>query len=424
MEVEDNLYKAEEELDSEDEISIFIITENDDEEEKYDKDELCYTIDVKTPINYQDLKKIIKEKILKDNHFNIIYEGNKYCDEKNKDTLMNLSEGDRLYIKKTIIKESWTNVKFHLDDCLNEVDRKCVKLSGILHICLVEYIAHKLNNVNLIKNPEVKFIISEFKKDVNVEVNPEEDIKQNLKRNTGNNILTYMKYVKEIITINEINNLFQLFNKAQQDDIINYWSILSKYHGFNKLFEQNFAQALKNTYFEYSLIGVSIYEQKGKKQFLNDIDNCPNPKVVYLYHGSQTDNVAKIVTTGFLYTRKPFYGMGIYFSDMLDYVSFYSGGNNYKTRRKNFGKTLPLNETFSCVGSVVYYDQEKKIDIYDMKYHVNELDHFPTYKEIQSKYKDKMVQPNGVHFVRIEPEKGQVIKGEEYIEIQKKKGNL
>ena len=29
-----------------------------------------------------------------------------------------------------------------------------------------------------------------------------------------------MKYIKEIITIDEINNLLQLFSKAQQNDII------------------------------------------------------------------------------------------------------------------------------------------------------------------------------------------------------------
>ena len=45
-------------------------------------------------------------------------------------------------------------------------------------------------------------------------------------------------------------------------------------------------------------------------------------QVKYLYHSSQAENVANIVTTGFLYTRKPFYDMGIYFSDMLDYISF------------------------------------------------------------------------------------------------------
>ena len=418
-----------EELGEEEEISIFIITEDPNNETKVQNmekefNEKSYNLEVKTPIKYKDLKIIIKEKILGTYHFYIIYEGKKYDDEENEDEFMYLSEGDKLYAKVTIIKECSTNVKFHLDGDINEADKKCVKLTGILHICLVDYIAQKLNNINLIKNPEVKYIISEFKKDTNLEIDAKEDIKQNLKRKEGNNILTYMKYIKEIITINEISNLFKLFNKAQLDDIINHWSILSKYEAFNKLFERNFSEALNKSYFEYSLIGVSIYEQKRKKEFLDEINKCCNPQVKYLFHGSQIDNVANIITTGFLYTRKPFYGMGIYFSDMLDYISFYSGGNNYKNRRKNFGKTLPLNETFSCVGSAIFYDNDKKKEIYDTKYHIKELDHFPDYDEIVKNYKKKMVEKNGVHFVRVEPERGQVIKGKTLVDKAIKKGKF
>ena len=105
--------------------------------------------------------------------------------------------------------------------------------------------------------------------------------------------------------------------------------------------------------------------------------------------------------------------MGIYFSDMLDYVSFYSGGKDFDNRRDNFGLTLPKNSTFSCIAAEVYYSEDLKREIFDFDLFVDELDHFPTYEEIKKNYKDKMVEKNGVHFIRVEPEGGQVKEMEE-----------
>ena len=93
--------------------------------------------------------------------------------------------------------------------------------------------------------------------------------------------------------------------------------------------------------------------------------------------------------------------------------------------RNNFGKVLPVGKTFYCVGTEIFYDKDKKEDVYDWrKYYVDELDHFPTYDELKSKYKDKMVEQNGVHFARVEPQHGQVIKNEELIYHAKKKGKF
>ena len=135
---------------------------------------------------------------------------------------------------------------------------------------------------------------------------------------------------------------------------------------------------------------------------------CPNLIVRYLFHGTQIDPISKIITGGFRYTRKAFYGMGIYFSDMLDYVSFYSGGKNYESRRDNFGSVLNVKDTFSCVSAEVYYSKSKKKEIYDYSLYVDELDHFPTYQELKRDYPDKMVEKQGIHFARVEPSGGQV----------------
>ena len=134
-----------------------------------------------------------------------------------------------------------------------------------------------------------------------------------------------------------------------------YWGCLSNYAEYNSFFEQEFTKDLKNTKFDYSLISLGILERKDKAEYKLKRDKCLNMKKRILYHGSQIDPISSILTEEFKYTRKAFYGMGIYFSDMLDYVSFYSGGTDYYTRRALFGKILPVQSTFSCVAAEVFY---------------------------------------------------------------------
>ena len=222
------------------------------------------------------------------------------------------------------------------------------------------------------------------------------------------------------MTDEKIKTLLEIVGSKSKEEIINYWKILSLYEEFNQLFWIEVSNALKNSYFEYSLISLSMFEENNKKDFLKEKKNCKNLMAKYLFHGTLIDPISKILTKGFIYTRKAFYGLGVYFSDMLDYVAFYSGGKDYKSRRSYFGCTLPINETFSCVSSEVYYDKTKKKNIYDFSLMVNDLDHFPTYEEIKRDYPDKMVEKNGVHYARIEPEYGQVRNKEEIISDIKK----
>ena len=49
--------------------------------------------------------------------------------------------------------------------------------------------------------------------------------------------------------------------------------------------------------------------------------------------------------------------MGVYFTNMLDYVLFYSYQNN---KRENWGKIIPVGNTFSCVANIIFYDKNKK----------------------------------------------------------------
>ena len=115
----------------------------------------------------------------------------------------------------------------------------------------------------------------------------------------------------------------------------------------------------------------------------------------------------------FFIQENHFKGMGVYYSDMLDYISFYARNETFTSLKKNFGKVIPLGITFSLVGTIVFYNKEKKKDIYDYRYYHLELDHFPTYEEILSNYPDKMVEKNGIHFSKVNPYGGHVYNREE-----------
>ena len=375
-------------------------------------------VDCTNKISYKDLKKLVKSKNITDiNYLYFIVGGNSF-DENKEDEIIDLEEGDKITIVNERTDEGGVFTEFHKNVNLNESDGKTIPLTGILKLILIKHIASNID-ANKINSNEIKKIILELQKGIEMKDNPQKDIKTNLEQNDGNNILAYSKYACSVINDNIINDLLKLVSSNIKNDILKYWSVLSKYEPFNKLFEVELFKAIERSYFDYSLIGLSIYQQTNRKQFVETMHQTPNLVVKYLFHGTQIDPISKIMTGGFLYTRKAFYGMGIYFSDMLDYVSFYAGGTNFANRRKNFGSILPVNETFSCVSAEVYYSQAKKKDVFDFSLWVETLDHFPTYEELKRDYSDKMVEKGGVHFARVEPNQGRIRKKEEIIEDKK-----
>ena len=369
------------------------------------------------------LKELVKEKNLakKIKFLYFLIKGSTF-DESNKNEIINLEEGDKIIIMNERIDEGGVFTKFHVNINLNESDEERIPLNGILRLILIKHIASNID-ANQIESDEIKKIILELQKDIKMKDNPQEDIKTNLEQNDGNNILAYSNYVCSIINDNIIYDLLNHASSKKKNDILKYWSVLSKYEPFNKLFEVELFKAIERSYFDYSLIGLSLYQQTNRKKFIETMEKCPNLVVRYLFHGTQLDPISKIITNGFLYTRKAFYGMGIYFSDMLDYVSFYSGGKNYDSRRDNFGSILEVNDTFSCVSAEVYYNKSKKREIYDYSLFVDELDHFPTYQELKRDYPNQMVENQGIHFARVEPNQGQIRKKDE-IEEDIKEGRF
>ena len=196
-----------------DEIVIFIETEEGKN----------FTLEVPCSIKYKDLKEKIKKLIIQKNNFYISYKSKKY-DTNNENDILKLKQGDILFTVLTTIEEGRLNIKFHLNENLDEADNKTEKLSGILQICLLGYIAKKIENVENIKNDEVREIISELKQDMDLTDNPEEDIKENLSQKSGCNIITYKNYIKEKINDEEIQNLIELVGINKKKEINAYWS--------------------------------------------------------------------------------------------------------------------------------------------------------------------------------------------------------
>jgi len=387
-----------------------------------------FLIDVPSSIKCDELRELLKKEIAKDPHFYFIYKNKKYPGNKNdrkdevydKNEILHIKEREKLYLEVTIVKECFI-AHFHPNLKSEEGDNKVEELSGILNLCNLKNIASFID-LNKIKNKTIKEIMKELTEGIYLTENPQKDIKDSLSREDGSNILTFINYLDKKIKNQDVKDLINLFDDNQKRRKKEYWSLLSKYQEFNKLFEKDFSEMIENSYIDYSLVSVQIYQHKRRREFLQSLQSCDNVEVRYLLHGTQVEPISLILTDEFKYTKKAFYGMGVYFTDMIDYVSFYCGGNSLSSRRDLWNKIIPVGKTISCIASEVFYDKTKKHKIYNYIY--EELDHFPTYKELEEKYKDKMVEENGINFIEVETIHGHVIESEKDIDSSKKKGEL
>ena len=160
---------------------------------------------------------------------------------------------------------------FFLNQNLNKNDDEINTpiLTGILRLILIKYISLFIEDINAINSKDIRDIISELKIGTKIENNPEEDIRSNLNQNSGKNIIAYSNYVCSIIKDeNDINNLLDLLEDNKKFEIIKYWSLLSKYEQFNQLFKTELLKAIEESYFEYSLIGLSMSEQTNRNEYL------------------------------------------------------------------------------------------------------------------------------------------------------------
>ena len=238
------------------------------------------------------------------------------------------------------------NIKFFRNDLYIFYTKS--ELSGLLNLCLIKYMADFIDNEFLEKiPPKIKNIIIKLQNNIDFTNDKKDDLKLLLEEKNGNNILIYSQYVNMLIKSKYVNKIIKYLNKDIQNKINNYWRCLSNYEEYNSFFEKEFQKDLKNTYFDYSLISLAILENIDKEDYNTKRDSCNNVKKKILYHNSQINPISSILTDEFKYTKKAFYGMGIYFSDLIDYTSFYCGEIKFsestkKFYRSYFGKTIKL----------------------------------------------------------------------------------
>jgi len=386
-----------------------------------------FMIECPKSIGYLEFEDILKEKnILRPDiiSYYIIF-GEKIYNKYQPNEILNFNNNDTIIIINTTNQNIIVNQANDLIPNINDEDEdigdiKIPPLSGFLRFNLIKYISNFIKDLNLIKSKEVRDIIIELRNMNSLTESPkgpEEDIILKLSDTTGNNFMLYSRYVCSIISNQDINNLLQIVDQNMRNIIIEQSIILSKYEEINKNFEKSLEEYIKNSYFDYSLINFVIHPQSNLENYLKSMSECPNLVKRYLFHGTQIEPISKIITNGFKYPRKTFFGMGIGFSDMLDYISFYCGGKDLSTRREFFGKTLPVNTPFSCVGAEVYFSKDRIKYIFDYSYYVDELDHFPTYDELKTNYRDKMVNKYGVHIASFEPKNDHDRKKEKIIRV-------
>ena len=333
--------------------TISLIVENEQDE--------TFLIEIpSSSIQSGELREILRKKVAKNKstHFYFIHKNKKYTKKDLNETL-NFSQGERINLVNTFSQESFTECHFHENINLSEADMKVEALSGILHLCNLKNIARYID-LKKIKDDTIREIMKDLKEGIELSDNPQRDIKESLSNKDGNNILTFINYLNKKIKNQDVKDLIDLIDNNQRKDLIAFWSILSKYQDFNQLFEKDFSKMIENSYIDYSLVSVQIYQHKRRKDFIQKLKECPNSEVRYLLHGTQIDPISKILTDEFKYTRKAFYGMGIYFTDMIDYASFYCGGNSLSNRRDLWGEIIPIGEAISCIASEVFYDKDKK----------------------------------------------------------------
>ena len=141
--------------------------------------------------------------------------------------------------------------------------------------------------------------------------------------------------------------------------------IIKDLYEFNKVFDNDIEVALKNSIFEYKLSHLFIVDKNAEK-YIKDKMNCNHRKEKILFHSISRNYIILILSSHFRDAKRHLLGPGVYFTDSLDYCSYFSDNNiNYRDPRGNFGKIPSVGESFSFIGSEIYYDQNKIENVYD-----------------------------------------------------------
>ena len=394
MENEDiNMEQEEEE---EEEVIIFVEDENDKR----------YILEVPKLIKCVDLKLKIQTVLKKDN-FDIRYK-NKFLKKNRDNEFLQLNEKDIIHLEKKDLRREDTisELSSRVNTIYDEADIKTIRLSGILYLFLVKYMADEIKNLKAQKH-EILSVFNLLKSQVQIKDSPNEKIQSYILENTGKNLYSISNYINLIVKENDINEFLNIIEENEKKKLIKFWQNLSNYEEKISLFENKFLLLLKNSYFDYSLVNVCLYKLKNKRQYNDNLFSCLNPEVKYLFHRTKIDP-PKMVFGDLDNSKNPLGIDGISFSDSIDYISFFNNykGNDKGNNQKPYSGKIPdINYAFSFIVSEIHYDKKLVMEIF----YPNNDGKGKEYNNAKNKLKssqniDQNGENNGIHIIRVEPE--------------------
>ena len=348
-----------------------------------------FLFQVPAKIKNIDLKKKLESLFIM-NNFEFRFKNKLYEDNE----ILSFEEGDTIYIYK---KEE-DNMNKYIKIKTPNKGLDTTKLTGILHLILVKYISDKIIDIKIISEERLRKCISDLKTKFDLNIDKNENIKIKIKEKIELNIINYSNYISSEIKEKEINNLISIFDEKIIKEIFFFWQTLTYYQQYQSFFEEELSKALKYSYFEYSISSIQLLFINDEMKYFKESQKCQNKIVKYLFHEIEINSQTELNNNNILeYSKKPHFGMGIYFTDKFDYLVFNKAKNN------NF------SNSFCCNVSQIYYNNNLKQNIIDFKYYTKELNHSPTYEEIIKNYSDKKVIKNGLYFARVKAETRQII---------------
>ena len=315
---------------------------------------------------------------------------------------LNLFDSNSILLLKEEIKNLLKNINFSI------IEIKKGSLSVIL--CLQYLVLKEIRNLDDTKletmdnisfapiNEEMEKLSEELKKHEFISlgtVKPDYvsknviDITQNYNKNKLKEVIEKLKNAKDSkynfyesaknITKEDLEEYFQnLSITADEQEDINIKRLIGRLDEFNKVFDEEIELALKNSIFEYKIIHIIIVE-KESSAFKIAQNNCNNRVDKLFFHGTNTSSAIGIISSQFNHANKVHQiGKGIYMTDSLDYMCFYSHDEKSRHKYENINKIPKVGHSFDFVVSKVFYDQTKFEYVYD------------------TNKKDMLVQDNGI----------------------------
>ena len=284
-------------------------------------------------------------------------------------------ENDDEEADNDIIKENYIqplnmeiNIEFFKTNINEFKENNNPVLSGLLKLCLIKKIANNLNNVeNLPKY--MQGIIKILKNGTLDYDENQKGIFNILKKIQGSNLINFSKYADGLINQDDINNI--LIPRLSNDfklEIFYIQNCLGKYINYEKIFQQEFERAKKDSVFEYSIISAAIIEVNSDV-FEENRNACPNRVDRVLFHGTSYDSISKILPTQFRKAHCIQHGKGVYFTEDLDTCWIYGSEEKNKNVEDNHRNlNIPIvGDFFSFIASAIYYDKNGYQRVFDNK---------------------------------------------------------